>query len=347
MKKISVLIIMIAVCKCNLAFAEYVSIQDVYAETRDGWHETYEAYGRTIRIDCDIDVPDVDKLPLLLISHDESKEIHIDTSDPIHYKGLTAYFDTDFSDEFPEHNTLNPSEAWSILENTLDSSALEMNDFAILGPISTSCVHQFDEATKTVGECISEKGSYMYTGYQRLHGIPLFVPWNYECGNMPGLVYPYFRAYIYDDQKYTITFDDAVREEGILLDDIPLLRFSDIRREYEKLISAGLLRDVFEIRLVYFPFLQKGDPSILVAVPMWNVIGDYQENAKSESKKWETQEEQAIMQRNLALGWGMSAPPVFAQGGKIVNLSNTAPDRNTVPKILSWNELNMEKGVPQ
>lgn len=340
----TLLIVAMVICQYSYSSAEYQSIKDVYLETRNGWHTSYEAHGRTITIDCDIEVPKVEEMPILLISRDENRSIDINTCNPITYAGSTVYLDTNYPNEMPEHSTLKQSEAWSILADALKANSLEIENFNVLGPISTSCIHKFDEETKSVGECINEKGCYMYTGYQLLQNIPLLCPWNYDHGNERGLVYPYFRAYIYDADTYSIAIDDAIQVNEVLLGDVPLLSFSDIQKEYEKLIYAGMLRDVFQIRLAYFPFVSENDPFHLVAIPMWNIIGDYKENATSESGKWETQEDIIIREKNLVLGWGTSAPPIFAQSGEIIDLSSTASNRNTAPTIVSWDELREQEG---
>ena len=40
----------------------YYSIADLKAQTADGWHQTYEAHGRTITVDVPVQVPDVEEL---------------------------------------------------------------------------------------------------------------------------------------------------------------------------------------------------------------------------------------------------------------------------------------------
>ena len=43
------------------------TLADLRAETADGWHQTYEAHGRTIQIDADVTLPDTDTFPILTV----------------------------------------------------------------------------------------------------------------------------------------------------------------------------------------------------------------------------------------------------------------------------------------
>lgn len=49
--------------------AEMVSIADISEETKDGWHQTYEAHGRSIVVDADIVIPEVQAVPILSAGH--------------------------------------------------------------------------------------------------------------------------------------------------------------------------------------------------------------------------------------------------------------------------------------
>ncbi len=54
-------------CACAYAEGGRHSISDIAALSGGGWHETYQAYGRTIRVDLEIEVPAVDRAPVLLV----------------------------------------------------------------------------------------------------------------------------------------------------------------------------------------------------------------------------------------------------------------------------------------
>ena len=58
------------------------SISDIAALSQGGWRETYQAYGRTIQVDLEIEVPAVDKAPVLLVEEmpalDEQRQRELD-----------------------------------------------------------------------------------------------------------------------------------------------------------------------------------------------------------------------------------------------------------------------------
>ncbi len=47
------------------AAGEYVSISELKEEAKEGWHETYQAYGRTIVVDIPVQVPETDAFPAI------------------------------------------------------------------------------------------------------------------------------------------------------------------------------------------------------------------------------------------------------------------------------------------
>ena len=68
-------------CAAN-AEAKRHSISDIAALSQGGWRETYQAYGRTIQVDLEIEVPAVDKAPVLLVEEmpalDEQRQRELD-----------------------------------------------------------------------------------------------------------------------------------------------------------------------------------------------------------------------------------------------------------------------------
>ena len=54
--------------KGGTAKAEWQSIEEVQENTPERWTESYETKWRTIQIDAQIDVPDVEKLPVIRVT---------------------------------------------------------------------------------------------------------------------------------------------------------------------------------------------------------------------------------------------------------------------------------------
>ncbi len=67
MRKAFCWVMLIGILCSVTAFAETpaYSVQELKDQTQSGWHQVYTAHGRTIAIDIDIEVPDVDAAPVL------------------------------------------------------------------------------------------------------------------------------------------------------------------------------------------------------------------------------------------------------------------------------------------
>lgn len=60
-------VILILLYSTAYADAERYNISQLGALCADGWHDTYQAYGRTIQVDLEIEVPAVEKAPVVLV----------------------------------------------------------------------------------------------------------------------------------------------------------------------------------------------------------------------------------------------------------------------------------------
>ena len=68
MKKLSLLAALLCmVCASALAESQYYSIHDLPAVTSPRWEARYEAHGRTISVDVDVTIPDVDNAPVITV----------------------------------------------------------------------------------------------------------------------------------------------------------------------------------------------------------------------------------------------------------------------------------------
>ena len=68
MKKLSLLAALLCmVCASALAESKYYSIHDLPAVTSSRWEARYEAHGRTISVDVDVTIPDVDNAPVITV----------------------------------------------------------------------------------------------------------------------------------------------------------------------------------------------------------------------------------------------------------------------------------------
>ena len=46
---------------------DWHTVQELREMTREGWHQTYETKWRTVQVDVDIEVPDVEAFPIIKV----------------------------------------------------------------------------------------------------------------------------------------------------------------------------------------------------------------------------------------------------------------------------------------
>ena len=59
-------LLLVSLCMGALGENPRYTLADLREQAAEGWHETYEAYGRTVRIDLDDFVPQAEAAPVLL-----------------------------------------------------------------------------------------------------------------------------------------------------------------------------------------------------------------------------------------------------------------------------------------
>lgn len=68
MKKLSLLAVLLCIIwKSAIAESDYHSVHDLPAVTSPRWETRYEAHGRTISVDVDVTIPDVDNAPVITV----------------------------------------------------------------------------------------------------------------------------------------------------------------------------------------------------------------------------------------------------------------------------------------
>ena len=147
--------------KGGTAKAEWQSIKEVQENTPERWTESYETKWRTIQIDAQIDVPDVEKLPVIrvtgaspvndlklllysevvynevgqlyVISKDGEPEILGNNED---YKNRYYFADGEIPQIQAEDHPLTAQQAIEMLENKLKGLTGYGKDDFVLGPIT-------------------------------------------------------------------------------------------------------------------------------------------------------------------------------------------------------------------
>ncbi len=341
--------------------AEYVNIVDLREEVKDGWHETYQAYGRTVAVDIPVSVPEAFLFPVLRVrkapavadellegykSYGNSENHFSAYKIPAYIKPAyngAAWFKTtfvlkpgeiDWDCRLTDESPLTAREAAGIFGRELTRFfRIAWEDELHLESLWVKCrLYEYFRKTKTFGEPVSELGSYEFAFVQKLKGIPVVVDTFGFSPTVEGERRPpstRTNAMIFSEDY----FDISVSLVNVLDEpypDVPLLSFKRIKAEYEKLILAGLLREVTDLSLGYMLYLDPVEEDIFWAVPVWALNGIMYDDAKSEAPPPPEP--------------GMDTRPtrrevLLAQQGIIIKANNNDPFRYYVPANLSWDEV--------
>ena len=281
--------------------AKRVTIADIHEETKDGWHETYEAHGRTITVDVDIEVPDVLAVPIIRIGYPSFPE-SLETSDPDvmvfledigidkesragYIKGDGDHFEITGEDARAENNPLSFDEAREIIEAFFSkyqtyTGPLDLRLYAHLA-YSRFYVRESrngDISDLNLDKPTSEVGAYSFVYHQYFHGIPDTRSFPFDVAVQSKTHMNYAGGISYGDvasaNDYNAWFTPGIEKE-VIIEDIPLAPFSQVKKEFEKQIKAGLLREVCSVRLVYFCYMDKENPGeTFILQPVWELRGN-------------------------------------------------------------------------
>ena len=192
---------------------QYYSISDLPDVTSERWKETYQAYGRTIDVDVEIEIPAVTTAPVLLVrsassvSEATAQEIEKQCEAAMEADKVNSYSfkSTDFVTSYdygtpPQWGKTQDAEyemtmSWNshlLLDYSMDKAYAEDNDLLLCDAVETAqkqiealyhCeklkltnVATFDRTFyKKSKEKISEQGYYHLEMHQVFRGIPLMA----------------------------------------------------------------------------------------------------------------------------------------------------------------------------
>ena len=344
------------------ASTKYLTIGELREEVNEGWHETYEAYGRTIAIDVEVDVPQTDFFPVLRIkkaaavpetllkgyessvNSDNYLVISKTPPNPLKHTNASAWFKESYTlepdeiswdDHLAEGSPLTAKEAMELLLRELSQffvpeniDTLELNSLWV-----RSRLYAYDRKAKTFGDPLNAMGSYEFDFFQELEGIPVLVDGQRSFSpQIQGEKIPpatRVNANIFADGFFDI---DAHLVEVVdtAQPDVPLLCFEEVKGEYEKLIKAGLLRDVFSVRLGYILSVDPVDKEMYWATPAWVLRGVVYDDAKQEAPPATEDTQDTRPVRNKI---------VDGQRGIPIGDNNASITRRQVPAWLTWDQI--------
>ena len=358
--------LLLCVCLCQVVVCAYaeqptLSITELRQQTEVGWHETYEAHGRTVTVDIPVQVPDVDTCPILTIkrgalpNEDATQEYTQqqrlteighwagtmgESDDPPRlssWKDMQVFENGAIPDFTPENNPTTFEEAWQVLDNAFESIyGFGMDDFSLRSVTVFGRIYRYQvkDAARVWGQAETEKGFYDIWANQRLHGIaitrgPEYT--HYSASAMP--MYGECGGNIYDAQRYLATMQYVV-EEAAVEEDVPLLPFDKVKIWLENQIEDGLVREISSVELQYIGFFNPTDKDTNYAVPVWHVRAVHATDAKREYKGLHVDK----------LGDYVEDRPwedmyFLAQTGEYLDPESTARNRRDVPDLLTWADV--------
>ena len=301
---IAILLVLIAVGSASAA--NRVTINNIREEVRGGWRQTYEAHGRKIVVDVEIDIPDVSIIPVVrvgfppqLTPNNDSGEIYLRKdgigqvveSRPRVYRGKGGFYPITGPDARAENSPLSLEEAWEFFDELVRFYANQIGPMDFIRGSEIIRSRSYERVDRTGGLIelnlnapTSEMGNYGLTYNQTFHGVPYIVTENYISAAFPSklrmdLPIPSISIMLASKSEYSFTFCPAVEVE-ILADDIPLAPFSDVKEVFERLIKAGHIREVYDVRLAYRMYVDRDYlGEFFVLQPVWVLRGSIAERA--------------------------------------------------------------------
>lgn len=345
------------------AFAqEYYTIQEVREQAAAGWHETYSAYGREIVADVDVNMPDVDVLPIdkvelarMMPSSDKADgnvkitaraDENIFAFDSMGYLAIPEntewkyeeQYDApyDFQHVYTANSDLCLDEAIQVIHNALGEVGLNASDWQLERPYELSAHGLWDsnESQRTYPGCYSLKF------HQVLNGLPILnhagcAYYSKTQGNYTAML----DAWVIDEETYHV-YVAMLKPTERIAEDVPLCSFDQVIEAYEEEIEAGHIRKIYELE---FGYVFYDDPKYVsgegfaehyYAVPAWQLNCLYVSNRQKELPEYNT--EGSTNERN-SLEYGTLV--VNAQTGEMLNFMSKEEDRAHYKGFISWDDV--------
>ncbi len=355
------ILILIIGLQCTACAETYWSIKQVAESTPERWTESYDTPWRTISIDVEIEVPTVEKIPIVRVHRmpavqDEKLSDYAGTvrnvegslradkkrddfvSGDSRPQNTYSYTKGQTPDRKPENVEMTYAEAlklgykemekiWGLKEDNLRITKVNIQD----------CFYYYSGKNESMvwGKRETDQGRYIMVFAQNMCGIDVEAAT--ECYDILGLdseknfYSPYCYISLSDIQNIKIRAS-LYQEKNVVHEDVPILSFESAKKAFEAEIYAGHLRSVDVVKLCYIPYLDKKDKSILWLLPAWYVKGLY---TRDSSQEVEVFTENGIENENME-----RLELVFdAQGGKLLDYTDKRKDRRSVPPIMTWEKI--------
>lgn len=306
-KKVFLLMLLCTTLFAASAFAETLSpFSECKESISTSWTQTYESVNGPVTIDVDVLLPERDTLPVAELKRcvfqtDQfaavfpQAQIDADPARCMVYVGSFAdavYPEKDSvcgwvswpaEADYAENHHVSRTELKQLAESLLQQLPVpSATDYQIQDIIAHSRTYLVDQKDQPIRP-LNEHGYYDLYLQTRVYGISVFDSFCFDRDDdqLHGPMVEMSQMHYYDDQNFTLCLSGycvlKVRQE-----DSPVLPFSSIRKEMERLIVSGHLRSISRLELCYVP-MWSDDGKGIVTVPAWVLWGEYHENPSAAS----------------------------------------------------------------
>ncbi len=357
-----------------LAKTNYVTIEELYLQTREGWHGAYQSAvkaggmkkGDAFRIDLEIEVPDVEKCPMVELQVNTDLYLDEDVSMRESARAGTGLLEVDtmYNRKTDEGFSLNDEVYSWCPDGQGKNSPLTMGDATDIMMVLAEKYFKVDNlvvlGNQAFGGTVTTDNPYLVQFYndldygwywlsavQQFEGIPvLFSGENTRSWFPTSCVW----AEIYKDGLYSIS-GATLKQVGMRHEDLPLLPWSEIQKSIEKLIKSGKIINVYQVRFGYqLVLMEKGTSNhvgwlgdrksypegtfdrVYQVRPVWRLLAyevgtfDKEEIAGEPSAR-------KGMRPSTAMA-------IDAQTGEVVYSPEAGQVSNSIePKILTWKDV--------
>lgn len=356
--------LVLAIGMAEAVASKYVSIGDIKEEVKDGWHQTYYYNGEQIEVSVEITVPDVEKIPIVRVKwpgviqlddvpahaviNDNGKEgfnYYVESKPGAIFSigagGQQQYYEDGAR---AENSPLSSEEAKSFMQEKLLYYAKKIApiDFQFSFMQTYSRSYKISSANSSgfaldYNKPTSEMGHYAIYFNQIFHGIPYVHPdivfethlksepvENATMGTLVGTVG--------SKDDYAIIFNPII-EDVALAEDVPLLPFSQIKAEFERLIESGYIRSVYKVQLEYVRLNNPDDlGNTYILMPAWVVDGIIMRSPKDPTPQYTDEE---VARKKI---YGELPAFVNAQTAKYYDPKDKSPTRKNAA-YFTWDEV--------
>lgn len=349
----------------------YCSMKEIREETPERWTETYQTQWRTVEIDVPIEVPQIDKLPILKIDTGSSA-VAQDRRTAYEYvcyndsRGFDGFTSKALSMEYdltpaqsrklagrfergerpnvqPEGVTLGYEDALALCYEEIQRLwGLSASQAGLLEVTAYDGVYTLKRKNgeKIWGKRVDGRtGFWGFTFDQLFHGISME-----SCDN--GNAYddyffigtaarPIINFSIWSNDRYQASAS-VYGETAVVYEDVPLRSFADAKAAIEGEIIAGHLRYISKVKLCYIPYLDPAEKEALWLLPAWYVEGIYTGNAQKDLEPVYA-DDGSLAGYEGGVNDGMVVA-YEANRGQLIDRKDTSSKRRNVPEIITWDK---------